>query len=139
MEENSEEFDKVTAEMEKIVHQLGSVPEKHHYLSNFFPMPVGYDQSKMPDVFIVKSISIHLDTIMKMNGAMNKTPERTWTAHVLACMFFITFCCIDSLQYFSCERDISTKIDIQDHGYKADGVLELFERPKQIPLDVRRS
>ncbi|CAG8530259.1 16109_t:CDS:2, partial [Acaulospora colombiana] len=29
---------------------------------------------------------------------------------------------------------ISTKIDVQDNGYKADGVLELFERPKQIPL-----
>jgi hypothetical protein len=41
---------------------------------------------------------------------------------------------IDSLQYFSCERDISTKIDAQDNGYKADGVLELFERPRQIPL-----
>ncbi|RIB13493.1 hypothetical protein C2G38_2040932 [Gigaspora rosea] len=36
--------------------------------------------------------------------------------------------------YFSCERDISTKIDIQDNDYKADGVLELFDQPKQIPL-----
>ncbi|CAG8796430.1 22246_t:CDS:2, partial [Gigaspora rosea] len=54
----------------------------------------------------VKSISNHFDIITKMNGAMNKTPERTWTAH----------------------------IDIQDNDYKADGVLELFDQPKQIPL-----
>ncbi|CAG8721238.1 11481_t:CDS:2, partial [Funneliformis caledonium] len=121
-------------EVEKIVHQLGSVPEKYHYLSNFFPIPADYEQPKMPDLFIVKNISNHFDIITKMNGAMNKTPERTWTAHVLAYIFFITFCFIDSSQYFSCERDISTKIDIQDNGYKADGVLELFERPKQIPL-----
>ncbi|CAG8626267.1 1127_t:CDS:1, partial [Scutellospora calospora] len=122
------------SEVEKIVHQLGSVSEKYHYLSNFFPMPADYDQPKMPDLFIVKNISNHFDIITKMNGAMNKTPERTWTAHVLAYIFFITCCFIDSSQYFSCERDISTKIDIQDYGYKADGVLELFERPKQIPL-----
>jgi hypothetical protein len=52
----------------------------------------------------------------------------------LAYLFFVTFGFIDSLQYFSCERDISTKIDTQDNGYKADGVSELFERPRQIPL-----
>ncbi|CAG8530238.1 16108_t:CDS:1 [Acaulospora colombiana] len=47
------------SEMEKIVHQLGSVSEKYHYLSNFFPMPADYDQPKMPDLFIVKNISNH--------------------------------------------------------------------------------
>ncbi|CAG8666172.1 2653_t:CDS:2 [Funneliformis mosseae] len=40
-----------------------------------------------------------------MNGTINKTPE-----------------------------DISTKIDIQDNSYKANRVLELFERFKQILL-----
>ena len=49
---------------------------------------------------------------------MRNTPEHTWTAHVLAYLFFVTFCFIDSLQYFSCERDISTKIDAQDNGIK---------------------
>ncbi|CAG8544188.1 10635_t:CDS:2 [Funneliformis mosseae] len=113
-------------EVEKIVHQLGSVPEKYHYLSNFFPIPANYEQPKMLDLFIVKNISNHFDIIIKMNGVMNKTPERIWTAHVLAYIFFITFCFIDSSQYFSCERDISTKIDIQDNGYKADGQIPLF-------------
>ena len=61
-------------------------------------------------------------------------PERTWTAHVLAYLFFVIFCFIDSLRYFSCEQDISTKIDAQENGYKADGVLELFERLRQILL-----
>ncbi|CAG8574694.1 6033_t:CDS:2, partial [Funneliformis mosseae] len=84
-------------EVEKIVHQLSSVPEKYYYLSNFFPIPTDYEQSKMPDLFIVKNISNHFDIITKMN-------------------------------------DISIKIDIQDNGYKADGVLELFKRLKQIPL-----
>nr|CAG8479260.1 14874_t:CDS:2 [Entrophospora candida] len=55
-----------------------------------------------------------------MNGAMKYTPERTWTAHVLAYLFFITFCFIDSLHYFSCERSISTKIDVQENNFKAD-------------------
>ena len=36
--------------------------------------------------------------------------------------------------YIFLDPDISTKIDAQDNGYKADGVLELFERPRQIPL-----
>ncbi|CAG8762616.1 12465_t:CDS:2, partial [Racocetra fulgida] len=31
-------------------------------------------------------------------------------------------------------RSISTKIDVQENGFKADGVLEFFERPMQIPL-----
>ncbi|CAG8727343.1 18340_t:CDS:2 [Gigaspora margarita] len=66
----------------------------------------------MPDMFIVKSISSHLGAIIKMNGAMKNVPERTWTAH----------------------RSISTKIDVQENNFKADGVLELFERPMQIPL-----
>nr|CAG8571508.1 5864_t:CDS:2 [Entrophospora candida] len=37
-------------------------------------------------------------------------------------------------KYFLCEQDIATKIDIPSNGYKADGVLEFFERPRQIPL-----
>ncbi|PKC12846.1 hypothetical protein RhiirA5_411303 [Rhizophagus irregularis] len=132
---DEEEFEKVIAKMEEKVHQLDSLSEKFHYLSNYFPIPAeSYDQSKMPDMFIVKSVSSHLDTITKMNGIMKNAPERTWTAHILSYLFFVTFCFIDSLQYFSCERDISTKIDIQDNGYKADGVLELHERFKRIPL-----
>ncbi|EXX71469.1 hypothetical protein RirG_061780 [Rhizophagus irregularis DAOM 197198w] len=118
------------------VHQLDRQSEKLHYLSNTFPIPVeSYDQS-MPDIFVIKSVSSHLDTITKMNGIMGNTPERTWTAHVIAYLFFVTFCFIDSLRYFSCERDISTKVDAQDNGYKADGVLKFFERPRQIPLSL---
>ncbi|CAI2184048.1 6230_t:CDS:2, partial [Funneliformis geosporum] len=104
VDEGNNETIEENSEVEKIVHQLGS------------------------------NISNHFDIITKMNGTMNKTPERTWTAHVLAYIFFITFCFIDSSQYFSYERDISTKINIQDNSYKVDGVLELFERLKQIPL-----
>src|SRR6266498_5871117 len=88
----------------------------------------------MPDMFIIKSVSSHLDTIIKMNGAMINTPERTWTAHVLAYLFFVTFCFINSSNYFSCERNIAAKIDVPENDFKADGVLELFERPNQIPL-----
>ncbi|KAF0485581.1 hypothetical protein F8M41_022778 [Gigaspora margarita] len=88
----------------------------------------------MPDMFIVKSISSHLGAIIKMNGAMKNVPERTWTAHVLAYLFFVTFCFMNSLRYYLCERSISTKIDVQENNFKADGVLELFERPMQIPL-----
>jgi len=87
----------------------------------------------MPDIFIVKSVSSHLNTITKMTGIMN-VPERTWMAYVLAYLFFVIFYFIDSLRYFSCEQDISTKIDAQENGYKADGVLELFERLRQILL-----
>ncbi|CAB4415152.1 unnamed protein product [Rhizophagus irregularis] len=130
-EKDSEEF----AKMKGKVHQLDSQSEKLHYLSNTFPIPVeSYDQSEIPDIFVIKSVSSHLDTITKINGIMRNTPERTWTAHVIAYLFFVTFCFIDSLRYFSCERDISTKVDAQDNGYKADGVLEFFERSRQIPL-----
>ncbi|CAG8663764.1 10630_t:CDS:2, partial [Acaulospora morrowiae] len=113
MEGDDKKFNKSIVKMEEIVHQLDCLPEKYHYLSNTFPMSAQYyDQSKMPDMFIVKSVSSHLDTITKMNGAMKNTPERTWTTH----------------------RSISTKIDVQENGFKADGVLEFFERPMQIPL-----
>ncbi|CAG8562041.1 13856_t:CDS:10, partial [Acaulospora morrowiae] len=113
MEGDNEKFNKSIAKMKEIVHQLDGLPEKYHYLSNTFPMSAQYyDQSKMSDMFIVKSVSSHLDTIIKMNGAMKNTPERTWTAH----------------------RSISTKIDVQENGFKADGVLKFFERPMQIPL-----
>lgn len=134
-EENYTTGERNCEELERKVHQLDSLPKKFHYLSNTLPIPAeSYDQSETPDVFVIKSVSCHIDTITKMNGLMKSTPERTWTAHVLAYIFFVTFCFIDSLQYFSCERDISTKIDAQDDRYKADGVLELFERPRQIPL-----
>ncbi len=124
-ERNIKEFEKVITNMEEKVHQIVSLPKKFHYLANTFPIPAeNYDQSKMPDIFIVKSVSGHLDTTTKTNGIMY-VPERTWTAHVLAYLFFVTFCFIDSLQYFSCERDISTKIDAQENGYKAYDVLEL--------------
>ncbi|CAG8502440.1 2995_t:CDS:2 [Acaulospora morrowiae] len=91
---NSEEFKKVIAKMEEKMRRLGSLSEKFNYLSNVYPIPPeSYDQSKMPDINIIKSISSHLDTI-----------------------------------YFSCERDVPSSV------YKADGVLEFFERPNQIPL-----
>ncbi|CAG8634493.1 3089_t:CDS:2 [Funneliformis mosseae] len=97
MKGESEKFNESIAKMEEIVHQLDGLPEKYHYLSNTFPIPAQhYDQSKMPDMFIIKSVSSHLDTIIKMNGAMINTPEQ--------------------------------------NDFKADGVLELFERPMQIPL-----
>ncbi|CAG8743219.1 1514_t:CDS:2, partial [Gigaspora rosea] len=41
---------------------------------------------------------------------------------------------LDSVQYFSCEQTISMKMDFQLADYRADGVAEFFEHPKQIPL-----
>ncbi|RIA90127.1 hypothetical protein C1645_823748 [Glomus cerebriforme] len=113
MKGESERFNESIAKMEEIVRQLDGLPEKYHYLSNTFPIPAQhYDQSKMPDMFIIKSVSSHLDTIIKMNRVMINTPERTWTAH----------------------RNIATKIDVPENDFKADGVLELFKRQMQIPL-----
>ncbi|CAG8596064.1 10215_t:CDS:2, partial [Diversispora eburnea] len=104
-EGNSEEFEKIIAKMEEKMNLLNSLSEKFHYLSNTCPIPAeSYDQLKMLDIFIVKSISSHLDTIIKLNGIMKNTPEY-----------------------------ISTKIDVRDFIYKADGILEFFERPNQIP------
>ncbi|KAF0445970.1 hypothetical protein F8M41_002989 [Gigaspora margarita] len=110
---DDENFNKSIAKLKEIMDQLDDLSEKYHYLSNTFPIAAQhYDQLQMPDMFIVKSISNHLGTIIKMNGAMKNVPERTWTAH----------------------RSISTKIDVQENNFKADSVLELFERPMQIPL-----
>ncbi|CAB5365058.1 unnamed protein product [Rhizophagus irregularis] len=84
-ERNSEEFEKAIAKMKRKVHQLDSLSKKFHYLSNTFPIPAeSYDQSETPNIFVIKSVSSHFDTITKMNGLMRNTPERTWTAHVLA-------------------------------------------------------
>ncbi|CAG8566452.1 21255_t:CDS:2, partial [Gigaspora rosea] len=105
VDENNNKTIEKNSKVEKIVHQLGSVSEKYHYLSNFFPMPTDYDQRKMPDLFIVRSISNHFDIITKINGAMNKTP-----------------------------KDISTKIDFQDNGYKTDDINE--DRRKLLKEDV---
>ncbi|CAG8649541.1 13067_t:CDS:2, partial [Acaulospora morrowiae] len=113
VEGDNEKFNKTIAKMKEIVHQLDGLSEKYHYLSNTLPISAQYyNQSKMPDMFIVKNVSSHLDNITRMNGAMKNTPERTWTAH----------------------RTISTKMDVQENNFKADGVLEFFERPMQIPL-----
>jgi hypothetical protein len=49
-------------------------------------------------------------------------------------IFFLLHFSFLAVQYFSCERAISTKMDSQTTDYKADGVAEFFERPKQIPL-----
>ena len=63
--------------MKKTVHQLDSQSEKLHYLSNTFSIPVeNYDQSEIPNIFVIKSVSSHLNTITKMNGIMRNTPER---------------------------------------------------------------
>ncbi|PKY59863.1 hypothetical protein RhiirA4_516652 [Rhizophagus irregularis] len=82
-ERNSEEFEKAITKMKRKVHQLDSLSKKFYYLSNTFPIPAeSYDQSETPDIFVIKSVSSHLDTITKMNGLMRNTPERIWTAHV---------------------------------------------------------
>ncbi|CAG8621253.1 4527_t:CDS:2, partial [Cetraspora pellucida] len=81
-EGDNENFDKSITKMKEIMHQLDDLSEKYHYLSNTFPITAqNYDQIKMPDMFIIKSIASHLDTIIKMNGAIKNVPERTWTAH----------------------------------------------------------
>ncbi|CAG8468772.1 2173_t:CDS:2 [Funneliformis mosseae] len=77
---NSEEFEKTIAKMKGKIHQLDSLSEKFHYLSNTFSIPAeSYDQSKTPDIFVIKSVSSHLDTITKMNGLMRNTPEHIFT------------------------------------------------------------
>ncbi|RIA98849.1 hypothetical protein C1645_731408 [Glomus cerebriforme] len=45
-----------------------------------------------------------------------------------------TICFLDSIQYFSCERTISTKLDLQAVDYKADGVAKFLKRSNQIPV-----
>ncbi|CAG8506769.1 698_t:CDS:2 [Funneliformis mosseae] len=76
MKGESEKFNELIDEMEEKVYQLNGLPEKYHYLSNTFSIPAQhYDQSKMPDMFIIKSVYSHLDTIIKMNEAMINTPE----------------------------------------------------------------
>ncbi|RHZ68231.1 hypothetical protein Glove_296g68 [Diversispora epigaea] len=69
-----------------------------------------------------------------MKGILENISERSWTAHILSYFFFITFSFLDSIQYFSCERTISTKLDLQVTDYKADGVAEFLKRPNQIPI-----
>ncbi|CAB4434671.1 unnamed protein product [Rhizophagus irregularis] len=133
--ENIESIDKLVAEMEKTFHSLNGVATKFRYLSNTLPLPVlEYDQSQNIDIHIIKSISSHIDSYSKMNGILENTTERSWTAHVLSYFFFMTFSYMDSVQYFSCERPISIKSDLQDTDYRADGVAELFKRPNQIPM-----
>ncbi|KAF0555061.1 hypothetical protein F8M41_018104 [Gigaspora margarita] len=127
--------DEAVSEMGKIAHSLNGAAKKLRFLSNTIPIPVhDYDQSQFPDVHIIKSVSSHLDAVTKMKGIVKNTTERSWTSHILAYFFFITFSFLDSVQYFSCERTISTKMDFQPTDYRADGVAEFFERPKQIPL-----
>ncbi|GBB89229.1 hypothetical protein RclHR1_15900005 [Rhizophagus clarus] len=127
--------DESASEMGKITHSLDGTAKKLQFLSNTIPIPVhDYDQSQFSDVHIIKSLSSHLDAITKMKDIVKNTTERSWTSHILAYLFFITFSFLDSVQYFSCERTISTKMDSQPTDYRADGVAEFFERPKQIPL-----
>ncbi|CAG8666353.1 8682_t:CDS:2, partial [Dentiscutata erythropus] len=127
--------DEAVSEMGKIAHSLNGTAKKLRFLSNTIPIPVhDYDQSQFPDVHIIKSVSSHLDAVTKMKGIVKNTTERSWISHILAYLFFITFSFLDSVQYFSCERTISTKMDFQLTDYRADGVAEFFERPKQIPL-----
>ncbi|CAI2192580.1 7625_t:CDS:2, partial [Funneliformis geosporum] len=127
--------DEAVSEMGKIAHSLNGTAKKLRFLSNTIPIPVqDYDQSQFTDVHIIKSVSSHLDAVTKMKGIVKNTTERSWTSHILAYLFFITFSFLDSVQYFSCERTISTKMDSQPTDYRADGVAEFFERPKQIPL-----
>ncbi|CAG8658074.1 17397_t:CDS:2, partial [Dentiscutata heterogama] len=57
-EGDNENFDKSIAKMKEIMHQLDNLSEKYHYLSNTFPITAqNYDQIKMPDMFIIKSIA----------------------------------------------------------------------------------
>ncbi|CAB4459769.1 hypothetical protein RhiirA1_455685 [Rhizophagus irregularis] len=80
--ENIESIDKFVAEMEKTFHSLNGVATKFRYLSNTLPLPVlEYDQSQNIDIHIIKSISSHIDSYSKMNGILENTTERSWTAH----------------------------------------------------------
>ncbi|RHZ89269.1 hypothetical protein Glove_16g111 [Diversispora epigaea] len=113
--------DKVISEIEETIHGLNDIPTKFRYLSNTLPLPVlQFDQSQYSDLYIIKSISSHIDGFTKMKGILENTSERSWTAHILSYFFFITFSFLDSIQYFSCERTISTKLDLQVTDYKAD-------------------
>lgn len=123
--------------MEEDIQSLNGLITKFNYLSYKLPIPIQeYDESIYPEIHIISSISRHLSAISKMDRISVNTTERTWTAHVLSYMFFMTFSYISSVKFFSCERQISTKVDLQNIDYKADGVAELFERPKQIPIFI---
>ncbi|CAG8576194.1 6440_t:CDS:2 [Ambispora leptoticha] len=137
LEDENKYINEAISKMEKVVYSLDELTTRFNYLSHTLPIPAEqYDGFLYPDIHIIRSISSHLSTIIRMDGIVKNTTERSWTAHILAYMFFIMFSHITSIKYFSCERTISTKMDSQIIDYKADGVVELFERPNQIPLFV---
>ena len=75
MKEESEKFNESIAKMEEIVRQLDGLPKKYHYLFNiFFISAQHYNQFKMLDIlFIIKSVSSHFNTILKMNETIKNT------------------------------------------------------------------
>jgi len=122
----------VISEMEKTLHSLNEITTKFRYLSNSLPLPVlHYDQSQYPDIHIIKSISSHIDSFTKLEGILENTTERSWTAHILAYFFFITF---SFLNTFHVKELFLQKLDLQAVDYKADGVAEFLKRPNQIPV-----
>ncbi|CAG8597824.1 23224_t:CDS:2 [Rhizophagus irregularis] len=82
LDDEEKYLNKFVAEMEKTFHSLNGVATKFRYLSNTLPLPVlEYDQSQNIDIHIIKSISSHIDSYSKMNGILENTTERSWTAH----------------------------------------------------------
>ncbi|CAG8716381.1 21473_t:CDS:2 [Gigaspora margarita] len=135
--DNEEVEDEIILEMKEEVCNLDGLIAKFQYISQALPIPLKqYNELLYPEIYIIKSIACHLSAITKMEGITDNTTERSWTAHVLLYMFFIAFSYISSVTFFSCERTISTKNDSQNTDYKADGVAELFKRPKQIPVFI---
>ncbi|CAG8488102.1 23485_t:CDS:2 [Dentiscutata erythropus] len=129
--------DEMVLKIEKDIQNLNGLTTKFKHLSYTLPILIKeYDESIYPEIHIISSISRHLSAISKMDRIFINTTERTWTAHVLSYLFFMTFSYISSIKYYSCERQISTKFDLQNVDYRADGVAELFERPKQIPVFI---
>ncbi|RHZ75229.1 hypothetical protein Glove_216g157 [Diversispora epigaea] len=102
-----------------MIYSLDKLTKKFNYLSYTLPILVKqYEEFLYLDIYIIKSILSHLST--KIDRIVKNTTKN-----------HITF-----IRYFSCERIISMKMDSQTIDYRADRIMKLFEKSKQIPLFV---
>ncbi|CAG8456700.1 2541_t:CDS:1 [Acaulospora colombiana] len=125
--------DVTISEMRKVVYSLDGLPIRFNYLSQTLPMSTNrHDISLHTDIHIIRNISSHLNATVTMDQIPKGATEGLWTPHVLAYIFLTTFSYITSVKYLSWEYVISTKTNPRE----ADGVVELFEKPNQIPLFI---
>ncbi|CAG8490447.1 5123_t:CDS:10, partial [Diversispora eburnea] len=75
--------DEAISKMEKVVYSLDGLTKRFNYLSHTLPIPAEqYEGFLYPDIHIIRSISSHLSTIIRMDGIVKNITERSWTAHI---------------------------------------------------------